>query len=121
MLDSYLAASGPMRKAVEQAMTQVLGQFNMPTRAEVLSIAERMTNIEMRLEDLDARFDEMKRTLTQIVSNTTQDQAAPVAIGTKSTPKSASASTSAANSSRPRRARAASASGRSATATRTKE
>lgn len=121
ILDNYLAASVPMRKAVEQAMAQVLGQVNMPTRAEVLSLAERMTNIEMRLDDLDARFDEMKRTLTQIVSNTTQDQAAPVAIGTKSTPKSASVSTSAANSSRPLRARAASASGRSATATRTKE
>jgi hypothetical protein len=121
ILDNYLAASVPMRKAVEQAMAQVLGQVNMPTRAEVLSLAERMTNIEMRLDDLDARFDEMKRTLTQIVSNTTPDQAAPVAIGTKSTPKAASASTTAANSSRPRRTRAASVSGRSATATRTKE
>jgi hypothetical protein len=121
ILDSYLAASVPMRKVVEQAMAQVLGQVNMPTRAEVLSLAERMTNIEMRLDDLDARFDEIQRTLMQIVSNTAHDQAAQVAIGRKSPPKSASAITPATNSSRPRRTRAASGSGRSAAATRTKE
>lgn len=120
ILDSYLAASVPMRKAVEQAMAQVLGQVNMPTRFEVLSLAERMTNIEMRLDDLDARFDEMQRLLTQIAANTARDQA-PVAVVTKSPPKSTTTSASAANSSRPRRTRAASASGRSATATRTKE
>ena len=120
ILDSYLAASVPMRKVVEQAMAQVLGQVNMPTRAEVLSLAERMTNIEMRLDDLDARFDEMRRMLTRVATNTAPDQAALVAIATKSTPKSVSAS-AAANSSRPRRTRAANASGRSAAATRTKE
>ncbi len=121
ILDSYLAASVPMRRAVEHAMTQVLGQVNMPTRAEVLSLAERMTNIEMRLDDLDARFDEMQRMLTQIVTNTAHDRVTPVAAATKSSPKSAGASTPATNSSRPRRSRAASASGRSATATRSKE
>ena len=122
ILDSHLASSVPMRKVVEQAMAQILGQVNMPTRAEVLSIAERMTNIEMRLDDLDARFDEMQRMLTQIVMNTAPGQAAPVAIEKKSPPKSARASAATAtNNSRPRRTRAASASGRSATATRTKE
>ncbi|HEY7342308.1 MAG TPA: hypothetical protein VH591_15635 [Ktedonobacterales bacterium] len=121
ILDSYLAASVPMRKAVEQAMAQVLAQVNMPTRAEVLSLAERMTNIEMRLDDLDARFDEMLRMVTRIATNTAQDEAVPAAVATKSAPKSAGAAAVAANSSRPRRTRAASAPGRSATATRTKE
>jgi hypothetical protein len=124
ILDSYLSASVPMRKVVEQAMAQVLGQVNMPTRAEVLSLAERMTNIEMRLDDLDARFDEMQHMLAQIVTNTAKNQAAPVAAAAKSLPKSAAAPATATNSSRPRRTRAASASGRSATATtatRTKE
>jgi hypothetical protein len=121
ILDSYLTASVPMRKVVEQAMAQVLGQVNMPTRAEVLSLAERMTNIEMRLDDLDARFDEMQRMLAQIVSNTAKIQAAPVAAAAKSLPKPATAPATATNSSRPRRTRAASASGRSAASTRTKE
>src|SRR6185437_5214009 len=103
ILDSYLAASVPMRKIVEQAMAQVLGQVNMPTRAEVLSLAERMTNIEMRLDDLDARFDEMQRMLKQIVTNTARDQAAPVAIAAKNSTKSAGAPATATNNGRPRR------------------
>ena len=118
ILDSYLSASVPMRKAVEQAMAQVLGQVNMPTRAEVLSIAERMTNIEMRLDDLDARFDVMQRMLTQIVTNTAQNQAALAANAPKISSKPAIAASAATNNSRPRRTRAASASGRSTTATR---
>lgn len=121
ILDSYLSASVPMRKVVEQAMAQVLGQVNMPTRAEVLSLAERMTNIEMRLDDLDARFDMMQRLLTQIVTNTARTQTEPVAIAAKPSPKPATAPAAATNNSRPRRTRAASASDRSATATRSKE
>lgn len=117
ILDSYLTASVPMRKVVEQAMAQVLGQVNMPSRAEVLSLAERMTNIEMRLDDLDARFDEIQRMLKQIASNTAHDQTVPVAVETKNMTKSAGVSAA----SRPRRTRAASSSGRSAAATRTKE
>jgi hypothetical protein len=118
ILDSYLSASVPMRKVVEQAMAQVLGQVNMPTRAEVLSLAERMTNIEMRLDDLDARFDVMQQLLTQIVTNTSQNQSAPVAAEAKTPASPAIAPAAATNNSRPRRTRAASASGRSATATR---
>lgn len=122
MLDAYLAVSVPMRKAVEQAMTQALGQINMPTRAEVLSISERMTNIEMRLDDLDARFDEIQRMLTQIAANTAQSQATPAAAATKSQPKPAATTAPAATgSSRPRRARASAATGRTTAATRAKE
>ncbi len=116
LLDTYLAASIPMRRAIEQAMTQVLGQINMPSRAEVLSIAERMTNIEMRLDDLDARFDDMQRTLTQIAANTAQAKDVSVAAATRSRTKSAttsapaSAATNGAKSSTARRTRATNAS-----------
>jgi hypothetical protein len=61
MLDSYLSVSGPIRKLLETSMTQVLSQFNMPSRNEIISLAERLTNIEMRLDDLDAKLDEMAR------------------------------------------------------------
>jgi polyhydroxyalkanoic acid synthase PhaR subunit len=57
MLDTYLTVSGPFREAVEKAMLKTLEQLAMPTRADVISIAERMTNIEMRLDDLDAKID----------------------------------------------------------------
>src|SRR5215469_10707957 len=61
MLDSYLTVSAPFREAVEKAMLKTLEQLAMPSRADVISIAERMTNIEMRLDDLDAKLDEIRK------------------------------------------------------------
>jgi hypothetical protein len=60
-LDSYLTASAPFRTVIAQVMTQVLETYNMPTRADVISISERLTNIETRLDDLDAQITAMQR------------------------------------------------------------
>jgi hypothetical protein len=60
MLDTYLSASQPFREAIERAMAQVLSQLNMPSRTDVTGIAERLTNIEMRLDDLEAKIDGLK-------------------------------------------------------------
>ena len=65
MLDSYLTVSAPFREAVEKAMLTTLEQLAMPSRADVASIAERMTNIEMRLDDLDAKLDKIQRLIAQ--------------------------------------------------------
>jgi hypothetical protein len=59
MLDTWLSTSVPLRKALEAAMAQVLSSLNLPSRADVTSLAERLTNVEMRLDDLDARLDEL--------------------------------------------------------------
>jgi polyhydroxyalkanoic acid synthase PhaR subunit len=59
MLDTYLAVSSPFREAIEKAMLKTLEQLAMPTRADIVSLAERMTNIEMRLDDLDAKLDKV--------------------------------------------------------------
>jgi polyhydroxyalkanoate synthesis regulator phasin len=61
MLDSYLTVSAPFREALQKTMTQVLTQLNMPTRSDVTSLAERLTNIELRLDDLDAKIDALQR------------------------------------------------------------
>lgn len=58
-LDTMLAASAPMQKMVSQYMESYLAQASMPSRAEVISLAQRMTNIEMRLDDMDARLDDI--------------------------------------------------------------
>ena len=57
MLEAYLAASAPAREAFAAGMAAALQQMNFPTRADVLGLAERLTNIEMRLDDLDAKLD----------------------------------------------------------------
>jgi acetolactate synthase small subunit len=64
MLDTYLTVSTPFREAVEKAMLKALEQLAMPSRADVVSIAERMTNIEMRLDDLDAKLDVIRKLIT---------------------------------------------------------
>lgn len=61
MLDAWLTSSGPFRKAIESSMAQAMAQLNLPSRDDVTRIAERLTNIEMRLDDLDARLDEELR------------------------------------------------------------
>jgi hypothetical protein len=61
MLDAWLNTSVPFRKALEMVMTQVLTKLNLPTRADVTNLAERLTNIEMRLDDLDAKLEEIRR------------------------------------------------------------
>jgi hypothetical protein len=60
MLDSYLSVSEPFRKLLDQTMTQALAQLNMPSRDDITTLAERLTNIEMRLDDLDAKIDGLK-------------------------------------------------------------
>jgi hypothetical protein len=61
MLDVWLSNSAPFRKALESALTHALTSLNLPTRADVTGLAERLTNIELRLDDLDAKLDEALR------------------------------------------------------------
>ncbi len=66
MLDTYLTVSTPFREAVEKAMLKTLEQLAMPSRADVVSIAERMTNIKMRLDDLDAKLDVIRNLISPV-------------------------------------------------------
>src|SRR5579863_6347733 len=59
VLDSYLTASAPFREALEKNMVQALQQLSLPSRQEVAALAERFTNMEMRLDDLDAKVDRL--------------------------------------------------------------
>jgi len=68
MLDTYLSASSPFREAVEKAMLRVLEQLSMPSRADFIGLAERATNIEMRLDDMDAKLDRIEKLLTKPVA-----------------------------------------------------
>jgi hypothetical protein len=61
LLDAWLTSSAPFRKVFETTMTQALVNCNMPTRTDVTRLAERLTNIELRLDDLDAKLAEGRR------------------------------------------------------------
>jgi hypothetical protein len=76
MLDTWLAGSAPFRKAVESTMTQVLTQLNMPMRSDVTGLAERLTHIEMRLDDLEAKLDERPRSEPKAASGKAKETSA---------------------------------------------
>jgi uncharacterized coiled-coil protein SlyX len=54
-------------------MTQTLSMLNMPSRAEVISIAERLVNVEMRLDDLDAKLNTIQKSLQEAMKKTVND------------------------------------------------
>ena len=64
MLDYFLTASAPFREAMEKSMLQALQQLSLPSRQEIASLAERFTNVEMRLDDMDAKMDRILKLIT---------------------------------------------------------
>ena len=58
-LESALSTTQLMRRQMSEIMEQSLQQMSLPTRKEVLSIAERLTHVEMRLDDMEAKLDEV--------------------------------------------------------------
>ena len=65
MLNTSLTVSAPFREAIEKSMLKALEQLAMPSRSDIVSIAERMTNVEMRLDDLDAKLDLIANSLSR--------------------------------------------------------
>jgi hypothetical protein len=61
MLDTSLTMSAPFRESMEKSMLQVLQQLSLPSRQDILSLAERFTNMEMRLDDIEAKLDRIAR------------------------------------------------------------
>lgn len=58
-MESGLSAMGIMRRQMGELMEQSLQQMSLPTRSDMLSLAQRMTSMEMRLDDLEAKLDEV--------------------------------------------------------------
>ena len=67
MLDSYLTASQPLRETLEKILPQTLQQLNLPSRADFISLAERVTHVEMKLDDMDAALDRIEKLLAKPV------------------------------------------------------
>jgi hypothetical protein len=63
MLDLNLTASAPFREAMEKSMLQAMQMLAVPSRKDTTDLAERLTHIEMRLDDMDANLDQIVRQL----------------------------------------------------------
>ncbi|MBU0490715.1 MAG: hypothetical protein KKA73_07505 [Chloroflexi bacterium] len=55
----YLQATALVRRQMQEVMEQTMHQMSVPTRDDVIRLGERLTHIEMRLDDLDAKADEV--------------------------------------------------------------
>lgn len=78
-LDTMLATSAPMQKLFTQYMEAYLAQASMPSRAEVISLAQRMTSIEMRLDDMDSRLDAILNAVRSLATPVAEVAPAPAA------------------------------------------
>jgi hypothetical protein len=64
----------------------------MPSRTDIISLAQRITNIEMRLDDMDARLDEILFAVRSLAAPALaapaaeDDEAADVASETETAP-----------------------------------
>ncbi len=58
-IESSLDSMALMRRQFGDLMEQYLQQMSLPTRKEVINIAQRLTHVEMALDDLDAKLDEI--------------------------------------------------------------
>jgi outer membrane biosynthesis protein TonB len=56
MLESYLTTSAPFREAQKTIMMSALEQLHMPSQADFISLAERLSNLELLLDDMDAKL-----------------------------------------------------------------
>lgn len=56
-LESWLEATELIRQQMKVSMEQYLQHMNLLTRGQVVSLAERLTHVEMRLDDLEAKMD----------------------------------------------------------------
>ena len=61
MLENSLTMSAPFRDAMEKSMLQVLQQLSLPSRQDFAALADRFTNMEMRLDDMDAKLDRIEK------------------------------------------------------------
>jgi polyhydroxyalkanoic acid synthase PhaR subunit len=73
-LEGMLEATRLVRQQMKVSMDQYLQQMNLPTRDQVVSLAERLTHIEMRLDDLDAKLDDTLDQLKAIRKSLAADQ-----------------------------------------------
>lgn len=63
-IDTYLASTTPFREAVERYLRAALPQISLPSRDDVIDLAQRIVSLELRLDDLDAKTDRILRAVS---------------------------------------------------------
>jgi polyhydroxyalkanoate synthesis regulator phasin len=58
-MESNMEIFGQMRRQMGEMMEKSLEQMNLPTRKELVKLAEHLTRLEMAMDDLDAKLDQV--------------------------------------------------------------
>jgi hypothetical protein len=85
-LDGFLAVAAPFKEPTDKAMLAMLQQLHMPTSADFAGLAGRFTNVELLLDNLDAKLDRIERLLAGSSAATLAEARAPKAVS-KTAPK----------------------------------
>lgn len=83
MLEAFLTTSSPYRDAQKKAMISALEQCNMPSRDDYVRLAERMGNMELLLDDIDAKLRQIYQVVVKVSAQTAhvaQFTARPAAV-----------------------------------------
>ena len=83
MLEAFLTTSSPYRDAQKKAMISALEQCNMPSRDDYVRLAERMGNMELLLDDMDAKLRQIYQVVVKVSAQTAhvaQFTARPAAV-----------------------------------------
>jgi hypothetical protein len=67
MLETALTAYQPFREALEKVMPQTLQQLDLPSRADFIGLAQRVTHIEMKLDDMEDALHRIEQLLAKPV------------------------------------------------------
>jgi hypothetical protein len=65
-MQGFMEGTKLIRQQMKTAMEQSLQQLNVPSREQIVSLAERLTHVEMRVDDIEAKVDECLDLLTTI-------------------------------------------------------
>jgi hypothetical protein len=96
LLTNYLTVTAPFRETLDKTMLMALEQLSLPSRQQITSLAERFTNLEMKLDDIDAKLDRIVE-----LSRVSQYPAAEVNPAPKQPPRGDTKSSKQANGKRP--------------------
>ena len=70
MLEAFLTTSSPYRDAQKKAMISALEQCNMPSRDDYVRLAERLGNMELLLDDMDAKMRQIYQVVVKVSAQT---------------------------------------------------
>ena len=81
-----MAVAAPFKEPTDKAMLAMLQQLHMPTSADFAGLAGRFTNVELLLDNLDAKLDRIEKLLAGSSAATLAEARAPKAVS-KTAPK----------------------------------